>query len=133
MNKKMERLQNLVLSGILKDIERFKGQATDCLDKFIMKSWRSNFPQTNELGFIEFLMKKLKGQLHHKESQIQPFKHQIGVAYEELESFRKDITEIGKQLNHNEERNVLLEHYKCWNVAHRISTLSKDGKAPLKL
>ncbi|XP_027099202.2 putative late blight resistance protein homolog R1A-3 [Coffea arabica] len=112
INKDMAGQLNLVLSGILKDIERVKGQAADCFDKFIMKSWRSNFPRTNEPGFIEFLMKKLKEQLHHEESQIRPFKHQIGVACEELESLRIDITEIGKQLNHNEELNVLLELYK---------------------
>ena len=59
ISKEMAEVLNLTVADLFQEIEDIKQEARDVYDEIIAKSLRSNFPRTNELGFMEFVIQNL--------------------------------------------------------------------------
>lgn len=71
------RKQNLAITDLLQQFKVIKLEARDGYDELIPKSLRSNFPKTNELGFIDFAIRKLKELLSSKDDSIDQLRHHM--------------------------------------------------------
>lgn len=92
------RKQNLAITDLLRQFKVIKLEARDGYDELIPKSLRSNFPKTNELGFIDFVIRKLKELLSSK--MIRLINYGITwrqTVHQSILCFRGDITEATEQ------------------------------------
>lgn len=83
-------------SDLLQELKVIKEEARDIYDEINPKSFRSNFPQTNVLGFIDFVIQNLKELLHFKVDSISQLQHQIETVYKNMFSLRGYFTEAGE-------------------------------------
>ncbi|KAI5678178.1 hypothetical protein M9H77_09128 [Catharanthus roseus] len=90
-------------------------------DLLIPRSWQTNFPTTNELGFVDFILMNLRERIDFNMVSTDLQNGLIGTIYEELVALRHDFGEIGQVHKENEELRALFTHYK--DVAYQAEYL----------
>lgn len=97
------------IGPLLDKIESVRSES----DHFIMpRSWQSNFPKTNELGYVDFIIKNLKDRLHVISRTIDPLANQLNTIYKELVELRNGFGRVDKPCYESEEVKALFARYR---------------------
>ncbi|XP_027099046.1 putative late blight resistance protein homolog R1A-3 [Coffea arabica] len=111
ISKEMAEVLNLTVADLFQEIEDIKQEARDVYDEIIAKSLRSNFPRTNELGFMDFVIQNLHELLSSKAgSSVLQLQHQMETVLGSILSLREDVFEIKALFaEQKEERDLWLQ------------------------
>ncbi|KAI5678176.1 hypothetical protein M9H77_09126 [Catharanthus roseus] len=90
-------------------------------DLLIPRSWQTNFPKTNESGFIDFILMNLREKLNFNVVSVDLRSSLVQTMYEELVAMRHDFGEIARVQKENEELKAIVTHYK--DVAYQAEYL----------
>ncbi|CDP05594.1 unnamed protein product [Coffea canephora] len=114
------KARNDNLSDFLEKIEKLKAEVWE-LFIAMPNSSESNFPRTNGMGFIDFLMGNLNDMMQYKANHIPFAEHKVMAVLEELSCFRSFLQDAENVQNDSQEVNAL--QTRIINLAYQVENV----------